>query len=41
MPDTVDSVVTCDVFFKNWTVMAFSDIFENEELVQQDWGSNV
>ena len=36
----VDSVVTCNLF-GNWTVTALSDVFENEELVQQDWGSNV
>ena len=31
----VDSVVTCNLF-GNWTVTALSDVFENEELVQQD-----
>ena len=40
MPDTADSVVTCDFYFLfyflNWTVTALSDVFENEELVQQD-----
>ena len=35
MPDTVDSVVTCNVFL-NWTVTALIDVFENEDLVQQD-----
>ena len=36
MPDRVDSVVTCNVVvFRNLTVIALSDIFENEELVQQ------
>ena len=40
MPARVDSVVTCDIcFFLNWTVTALSEIFKNEELVQQDTGS--
>ena len=41
MPAIVDSVVTCDrfFFFFNWTVTALSEIFKNEELVQQDTGS--
>ena len=36
MPDPVDSVVTCDVVVFKTRLTASSDIFENEEIVQQD-----